>query len=751
MLGYVLLLSVVASLFDGSVATVQRSFSPFVNPAGIAISPGLEFSYFGSVHGNDTSHTIGFSLGSIGLGTLIKNGEENFILTGGGSINDWIYLGTGYRFGDTKGYKFGATIRPHRLLSIGLVGDKVDDTFLFSTGVGIRPGTNRLTLTFDIENYRKGDNSLDYTVGLKIEPVDGIFIEGYGNKDMWKTGVSVSFGKFGVGGKYGKMDETDSYDAGIVFSNERYPTFMKPKPAFAELRIKGSYPELERSGFIFERIDAPFYSLLNQIKEISEDDACKGVILELKGPKMSMSQWEEIRNALLDFKARGKKIYTYSTYYGIGSLYLSSVADSLFLHPAGEVLIPGIQARRMYFKGTMDKLGIEAQIERIGRFKSAAELFEREDMSEEDSLQFTKYLSDVYYPVIDTIAKARGISTDSLQKLVDEGIFFNGEEALEAGIVDAIWSKEKVDSLINKTGKKGFSPIGIGKKKFKVERVVSRKWREDKEKIALVVAEGNIIQGKSSQGYIGSDDMVGILEEIKNDKNIKAVVFRVNSGGGDALASELIANALKDVREKKPVIVSMGSVAGSGGYFISTYGNKIYADNSTITGSIGVIWASFLLKGLYDKIGISWDIIKLGEHADILSDIHKWDDYEREKIKKSAEWWYDRFTEAVASGRDTTKEYIHSIGEGRIWSGVSAKEIGLIDDVGGMLEALKEAQKMVKIKAREVVIYPKPKREFKIDLPFGINTYFSSFSSLKSLLSSEYLYIMPYRIEIEER
>jgi len=748
MLGYVLFLSMVTLLFDGSVATTQRSFSPFVNPAGIAISPGFEASYLGCIHGDDTSHAIGLSLGSIGLGTMVKGKKSDFILTSGFPIKDWLYLGLGYKFGNTKGYSIGTTIRPHKFLSVGFVGDKVDDRYLFSPGVGIRPGTDRVTLTFDIENYRKEDNSLDYTVGIKIEPVDGIFIEGYGNEDMWKAGVSISFGKFGVGGKYGKMDETDSYDAGIVFSNERYPTFMKPRPSFAELRIKGSYPELERSGFIFERIDAPFYKLLNRIEKLSKDDACKGLFLEIKAPSMHMSQWEEIRDALFDFKSRGKKIYTYSTYYGIGSLYLSSVADSLFLHPAGEIWIPGVQAKRIYFKGTMEKLGIEAQIERIGKFKSAAEPFERKEMSEEDSLQFAKYLGDVYYPVIETIAKARGISTDSLQKLVDEGIFFNGEEALETGIVDAIWSKDKVDSLINKTGKKGFSPIGIGKKKFKVERVVSRKWREDKEKIALVVAEGNIIQGKSSQGYIGSDDMVEILEGIKNDKKIKAVVFRVNSGGGDALASELIANALKDVGEKKPVIVSMGSVAGSGGYFISTYGDKIYADNSTITGSIGVIWASFLLKGLYDKIGISWDIIKLGEHADILSDIHKWDDYEREKIKKSVEWWYGRFTEAVASGRDTTKEYIHSIGEGRIWSGVSAKELALIDDVGGMLDALKEAQKMADIKEKEVVIYPKPKREFKFGPSFGINTYLSS---LKSLLSSEYLYIMPYRIEVEER
>lgn len=745
MLGCVLLLSMVTLLFDGSVATVQRSFSPFVNPAGIAISPGLEFSYLGSFHGNDTSHTIGFSLGSIGFGTLIEGDNRNFVLTGGVPIKDWLYLGSGYRFGDTKGYNIGATIRPYRFLSVGFVGDKVDDTFLFSSGVGVRPGTNRLTLTFDIQNYHKGEDSLNYMVGLKIEPVDGIFIEGCANGDEWKAGISISFGRFGFGGRYGK---TDNYDAGIVFSKERYTTFMKPKPTFAELKIKGSYPELERSGFLFEKIDAPFYKLLARIEKLSKDDACKGLFLEIKAPSMHMSQWEEIRDALLDFKSRDKKIYTYSIYYGLGSLYLSSVADSVFLHPAGEIWIPGVQAKRMYFKGTMEKLGIEAQIERIGKFKSAAEPFERKEMSEEDSLQFTKYLGDVYYPVIETIAKARGISTDSLQKLVDEGIFFSGEEALEAGIVDAIWEKEKVDSLINKTEKKGFSPIGIGKKEFRTERVVSRKWREDREKIALVVAEGNIIQGKSSQGYIGSDDMVEMLEGIKNDKNIKAVVFRVNSGGGDALASELIANALKEIREKKPVIVSMGSVAGSGGYFISTYGDKIYADNSTITGSIGVIWASVLLKGLYDKIGISWDIVKLGEHADILSDIHKWDDYEREKIKKSVEWWYGRFTEAVASGRDTTKEYIHSIGEGRIWSGVSAKEIALIDDVGGILDALKEAQKSADIKEREVMIYPKPKRELKFDLSFGINTYLSS---LKSLLSSEYLYIMPYRIEMEER
>ncbi|MEA3432586.1 MAG: signal peptide peptidase SppA [candidate division WOR-3 bacterium] len=734
MLGYVLFISMVTLLFDGSVATTQRSFSPFVNPAGIAISPGFEASYLGCIHGDDTSHTIGLSLGSIGLGTMVKGNKSDFILTSGFPIKDWLYLGLGYRFGNTKGYSIGTTVRPHKFLSVGFVGDKVDDRYLFSPGVGIRPGTDRVTLTFDIENYNKGDDSLNYTIGMSIEPVSGLFIKANTNGVEWKAGISISFGKFGFGSRYGK---TDNYDAGIVFSKERYTTFMKPEPSFAELRIKGSYPELERSGFIFERIDAPFYKLLNRIEKLSKDDACKGLFLEIKAPSMHMSQWEEIRDALFDFKSRDKKIYIYSTYYGLGSLYLSSVADSLFLHPAGEIWIPGVQAKRIYFKGTIEKLGIEAQIERIGKFKSAAEPFERKEMSEEDSLQFAKYLGDVYYPVIETIAKARGISTDSLQKLVDEGIFFNGEEAVQTGLVDAIWEKDKVDSIICKKGDK-----------FKKEKVVRREWKTDKKKIALVVAEGNIIQGKSSQGYIGSDDMVEMLEGIKNDKKIKAVVFRVNSGGGDALASELIANALKDVGEKKPIIVSMGSVAGSGGYFISTYGDKIYADNSTITGSIGVIWASFLLKGLYDKIGISWDIIKLGEHADILSDIHKWDDYEREKIKKSVEWWYSRFTEAVASGRDTTKEYIHSIGEGRIWSGVSAKEIGLIDDVGGMLEALKEAQKMAKIKERKVVIYPKPKRELKFGPSFGINTYLSS---LKSLLSSEYLYIMPYRIEVDER
>ena len=735
MLGYVLLLNMVTLLFDGSVATVQRSFSPFVNPAGIAISPGLEFSYLGSVHGDDTSHTIGLSLGTIGFGTFITGDSKNYILTGGAPIKDWLYLGSGYRFGETKGYTIGATIKPHRFLSLGFVGDNVDDRFLLKSGIGIRPGTDRITLTFDL-NYDIENDSSDYLAGLRIEPFDGIFIEGGGNKDEWKAGISVSFGKFGVGGKYGKIDETESYDAGIVLSNERYPTFMKPKPSFAELGMRGSYPEFERSGFLFEKIDAPFYRLLSRIEELSKNDACKGVVLELKRTKMRMSQWEEMRNALLDFKTKGKKIYVYSTYYGLGSLYLSSVADSIFLHPSGEVWIPGVSARMIYFKGTMDKLGIEAQIERIGRFKSAAEPFSREDMSEEDSLQLTEYLSDIYHPTIEVIAESRHISPDSLQKLIDEGIFFDGEEAVEAGLVDTILEKQDVDSLIGKKGK------------FAKEKVVMREWRTGKKKIALVVAEGNIIQGKSSRGYMGSDDMVKTLEGIKNDEDIKAVVFRVNSGGGDALASELIANALKNIGEKKPVIVSMGGVAGSGGYFISIYGDKIYADNATLTGSIGVIWPGFLLKGLYDKIGISWDIVKLGEHADILSDIHRWDDYEREKIKKSVKWWYDRFTSAVASGRDTTREYIHSIGEGRIWSGTSGKRVGLVDKVGGMLDALDEAQEMAGIKKREVVIYPKPKREFRFGPSFGISTYLSS---LKSLLSSEYLYIMPYRIEVEER
>lgn len=732
---YIVLLSLVTFLFDGGVATVERSFAPFVNPAGIAISPGLETSYLLGINGGDATHTIGLSMGGIGFGTEIRGAERNFILSSGLRIKDWIYFGSGYRFGDIGGYNIGTIIRPHRFLSIGVVGDKIGDRYLVSSGIGVRPGTDRITLTID--GVLEQGKVPDYRFGARLEPVDGIFIEGYWDEDIWRAGISLSLGNIGFGGKIGG---TENYNAAMVLSRERHPTFKKPAPRFAELILKGSYPELERSGTFFEKISAPFYNLLSRIEALSKEDACKGILLELKGARMPMSQWEELRDALVDFKAEGKKVYIYGTHYGFGSLYLASVADSVFLHPAGMVFIPGIQARMIYIKGTMEKLGIEAQIERVGRFKSASEAFEREDMSEEDSLQLMEYLMDIYYPTIETIAEARDISKDSLKRLIDEGIFFTGESAREAGLIDAVWERKRVDSLV----------FGENGDRFRKEREVKRGWREDKEKgkIALVIAEGTIIEGRSSDGWIGSDDMVNTLEKVRDDESIKAVVFRVNSGGGSAIASEMIAEALKDVAEEKPVVVSMGGVAASGGYFISAYGDRIYANNSTLTGSIGVIWAGILFKGLYDKIGVSWDIVKLGRHADIGSDIRKWDDHEREKIRRAVEWVYNRFTSTVADGRDTTVEHIHSIGEGRIWSGVDAKEIGLVDEIGGMLTALKSAQEMADIEERDVVIYPKPERGFRFDPTFGISSHLSS---IKSLLSSEYLYIMPYKIDVEVR
>ncbi len=735
MIGNLIIMVLLTFLFDGSVATTQRSFSPFLNPAGTALSPGLELSYVGSVNDIDTTHNIGILLGNLGFGTSIINRNTNYYLAGSARINDWLSIGSEYKFGDIKGYSIGTIIRPHRFLSLGLVGDKIEKRFVWKSGIGIRPGTDRLTVSLDYD-YDTKDETSDYLVGLKIEPLEGIFLEGYGNEDQWRAGISISFGKFGVGGGYGETGDLKNYNAGILFSNEVYQTFLKPEPSLADFKLEGSYPEIEISEFFFQTIDVPFYKLIKSIKELTENDACSGIILELNRTRMSLNKWEELRDELSRFRSKGKKIYVYSTDYGIGSLYLSSIADSIFIHPLGDVLIPGIQIRRMYLKGTMEKIGVKAQVEKVGKFKSAPETFGRTDMSTQDSLQYMEFLKDVFYPMVETIASARGMPKDSLHKLIDEGIFFNSEEAIEAGLVDAALRRCEIDSILE-TKAKEFKDFGV----------VNREWKTSKEKIALVIADGLIIQGKSSQGYIGSDDMVKTLEKIRDDRSIKAVVLRVNSGGGDGLASELITEVLKDIAERKVLVVSMGGVAGSGGYMIAMHGDKIYADNSTLTGSIGVFWLGFVFKGLYDKLGITWDILKLGEHADALSDIHEWDEYEREKVKSSVKWFYDRFVGEVASARDTTWDYIHSIGEGRVWSAIKGRELGLLDEVGGLLDAIDEAQSMAGIEERAVDVYPKPRPG--IGFSMGGNIPIDYLKSLMSLLSAEYLYMIPYIVDLD--
>lgn len=726
-----LVLCLLLSLEASSVSLGRRSTALLINPAGLGINPGGEWLYFYEEGFN--RHTLGLMMGSSGFKGEFKKGLKPCYTMGSGfKAGEKLYLGYTYRFYGSNRWDLGAVFRPHKYISLGLLTPIKSEPTLRG-GIAVRPGTDRVTMFFDAA-YK--DSIQDYWFGAGIEPLDGVILYAKGdrafldNRDEGKLqfGLEISFGKLKLNGECD--DDFKNPNLLVIASEEKYPTFIPESKKLVTLTLEDSYPEMkEKTEFLgLHRTKTPaFYNLLNKLKTVRESEDAVGIFIHFKPYGLGIAQTEELRHELLEFKKAGKKIITFSDYYGFGKYYLASLADYRILTPLGEVTIPGLMARRFYIKGTLEKLGIETDIERVGEYKSAVELFEREDMSEEEKEQIGAYLDDIWNPMINEIAESKGMSPEKVKTLINEGVYFNSDAAIDSGLVDELAYWWEIDHVLEGFWDKKVKREPIDK--FLDKKEVPRTWSEEnRDKIAILIAEGSIVIGESGYDptpfiggkYMGSETISKLLDQIKKDKSIKALVFRVNSGGGSALASEIIAQALKRVAKEKPVVVSMSNVAGSGGYYISCFGDKILADRFTLTGSIGVLGIYVIMKGLYDKLGISWDKVQRGEHADMESGLRHLTPEERESFKEQIEWYYDKFISRVAEKRPLTKTQVDSIGRGRIWSGIRAKEIGLIDEIGGLLQAIELAKEEAGIKRKaEIVIFPTPKKEFSFDLNPG--------------------------------
>lgn len=744
---YILLLSSITFFQNQSVALSERTSSLFLNPAGLGINEGFELLYNRDFGRDISFNTFGISLYGVGFGFMKDKDSTAYEYSSGGEISKGVYFGLSYNSFTWKPYKLGLIMRPKRFLSLGLYS-----TFQKSPeirgGIGIRPFTDRITTFFDI-TYK--DSIEDYSYGMGIEPLDGLLLSVSSGKDNEvKLGLELSLGHLKFSGN---SDKDIKGNLSILFSNEKYPTLViKRKKRWAELTLSGSYPEMEEKGFsgFFRQRIPKFYNLISKLKKIKERRDAEGLIIRLKDYSIGIAQKEELRNLLLDIKNSGKTLILYAPYLGLSDYYIASLVDYIILEPLGDVIIPGIWMAKIYFKDLLNKkLGIEVDAEHIGRYKSAVEPFTRREMSESDKEQSNQLLDDIYYSLVKDIAEAREIDKDNLQRLIDRKGFFNADDAKRLGLVDTLAYELELGEAVKKLTNKKISKTGIDR--FLKREEVKREWRKEKPKIALVIGEGGIVTGKSGYDptpiiggkYIGSETISKIFQSLEGDKSIKAVVFRVNSPGGSALASEIIARALSKLNRKKPVIISMGNVAASGGYYVSCLAKKILADNFTITGSIGILGIKPVLKGLYDKLGISWDYLKRGEHADAFSNLRHFTEKEKEIFKKELKWGYDKFVKRVAQGRDMKEAQVDSLGQGRIWSGKRAKEIGLVDEIGGVLKAIELAKKEAGLKEAEVVIFPRPGKE--ITLKIG------GVSFLEKLLSSPFLYLLPFYPQVRDR
>lgn len=457
--------------------------------------------------------------------------------------------------------------------------------------------------------------------------------------------------------------------------------------------------------------------IVENLKNAKTDKNIKGIFLDLETIKTGIATLEEIRNALLDFKTSGKFIYCYSSNYTQSSYYLASVSDKIFLNPQGGLDFKGLKAEVMFFKGALEKLEIQPEIIRHGKFKSAVEPFMLDKMSDANREQTKTYVFSLWNHFLDGISKQRKISVDELTQIADNFKIQRAEDAVTNKLADKlVYRDEMLDILREKVGMKKDDKLKfITLNKYeRVPKSKDAKGKLEKDKIAVIYATGQIVDGESKDDNIGGESLSKTIREARLDDKVKAVVLRVNSPGGSALASEIIWREVFLTRKVKPVVVSMGDVAASGGYYISCAADKIYAQPNTITGSIGVFGLMWNGKKLLNnKLGITTDIVKTNKYADLGDQFRPMLQDERDIIQKSVEDIYDVFTTRVADGRKMQKASVDSIGQGRVWSGTDAKRIGLVDEFGGLDKAIEGAAKLAKLDKYSIKEMPKTEEAFK--------------------------------------
>ncbi len=449
--------------------------------------------------------------------------------------------------------------------------------------------------------------------------------------------------------------------------------------------------------------------ILRDLHKAKTDDHIKGIVLQLSNIPAGVSTVEEIRNALLDFKESGKFIYSYADMYTQKSYYLATVADSVFMTPNGMFLFTGLSAEVTFYKKALDKLGVEMQVIRHGSYKSANEMFTREDLSDENREQIEGYVGSIWEKIVESISESRDIPVEKLNSYADEVISFDNNQLVETGMMDGlIYFDEMLDMLKEKMDveeEDDLSSITLARYK---DVPVKDKKEYTKDRVGVIFASGRVVDGKEGEGYISSERIAKAIRKARKDKTIKAIVLRVNSGGGSMIASDVIYREVKLAAEAKPLVASLGDVAASGGYYIVAPADTSLASPITITGSIGVFARIPNMQELMnDKLGITTDVVKTNKHADMYTIFNPMDPEVTAMIQRSVDDAYGRFLEVVSEGRAKTSEEVDAIGGGRVWSGKDALEIGLIDMYGGLERSIEVAAEMAGLENYRVRSLPK--------------------------------------------
>jgi protease-4 len=615
---------------------------------------------------------------------------------------DTFDLGIALRLGNR--FALGSVVRDLTSPTVGVV--PVQRRYL--NELVIRPlGSDRLELGLGVEiGERRTEVDPRFRFGWRV--TDGLalrgdvtwltrFVEsptGVDERRDWlaSLGLELSFGQLGAGAfaTGGRIDGEDRVLGGSMIlrvSSERYRSVLGPGRYVARL-------ELEDLG------ERTLTRIVTRLRRLERDPSLVGVIVICRGVEGGWASVEEVRDGLQRLKKQGRKVYAY---VGAGTLkdyYVAAIADEVWLDPAGGLRIQGVSTTVLFFKNLLDQLGVLAQFEKIEEWKSAPEAYTRDSSSPEAKQMRTWLIDGLYARLVDDIANDRKLTREQVRKLIEGGPY-TAADAKEAGLVDDLKEPTEVDALLaKKLG--GFFPV-----RDEPARERAEMWT--RPQIAVIYVDGDIVDGKSKsvpilgQKLVGGDTIAESIAWARANPRVEAIVLRVDSPGGSALASEVMSREVFQTRGKKPIIVSMGDIAASGGYFCSAGADRIFALPLTITGSIGIFTGKVDASTLLKRVGVTWETTTRGSHADMEGFFRPYTDEERALIKKKLRYYYERFTGAVARGRKMTMEEVDKVGRGAVWTGEQARERNLVDQYGGLGDALGEAKRRAGLRDEELV------------------------------------------------
>jgi len=521
---------------------------------------------------------------------------------------------------------------------------------------------------------------------------------------FWFVLVSAAFLAFFAGSLY------------FVVRSFRGAVSAVARGSAVEIDLALAFPEdslFDLGGAFFGYETLTFRDLLGGISRAKEDARIEKLLLHVRPTGLGWGHAAELRDQLLDFKSSGKPLVAFVEYGSNRDYFLASAADEIFLHPRTVLDLRGVRAEAMFVRGALDKIGVEAEFERFAAYKDAPDMFLRDEMSPESREAIERLVATVHDSLVEALLQGREMDRERAASLIAQGPF-TAQEALELGLVDGLHYIDEVKKRIAPEGKDEIATVSVAEYIHASSGAPSFR---AKAQIAIIYGIGAIVGGDSTEDAVfgrvmGSDTIAEAFESAREDESIDAVVFRINSPGGSDVASDVIWREATLTREKKPVVVSMADVAASGGYWIATASDAIVAEPTTVTGSIGIYAGKFNLKGLYDKIGVATDGVESSTNADFFSSSRSFTSEEREKLRRILESGYRAFLERVAKSRKKTTDEVHAVAQGRVWSGRDAKEIGLVDELGGLKRALEIAKEKAGFAADakvELRIFPEKK------------------------------------------